>query len=151
MQVLVSSVLKDFLNIHFEEEFWLDKLGYPLGEDQVMFYKMYKKGLKILTSYDSSIVHLDAGSTIMSRDKQKILIYSDFRFKTIFWHRFIYLPEENFLLRIWNIFCLVYTFSFALLISIFKGEFDIFKLKWNAMKDGVSFLRSADYSSLPCI
>ena len=142
---------KDFLNIHFEEEFWLDKLGYPLGEDQVMFYKMYKKGLKILTSYDSSIVHLDAGSTIMSRDKQKILIYSDFRFKTIFWHRFIYLPEENFLLRIWNIFCLVYTFSFALLISIFKGEFDIFKLKWNAMKDGVSFLRSADYSSLPCI
>lgn len=141
---------KNFLDIHFEDELWLDKLGYPLGEDQIMFYKMYKKGLKILTSYDNGIEHLDAGTTI-SKDKEKTLIYADFRFKSIFWHRFIFLPEKSILLKMWDIFCIGYAFSFTLFISLVKGEFDILQLKWVAMKSGWAFTRSKEYKSLPRI
>lgn len=144
------SAKKSFLDIHFEEEQWMDELGYALGEDQVMFYKMYKKGLKILTSYDSGIEHLDAGTTI-SKDKEKTLIYSDFRFKTIFWHRFIYLPEKSILKKFWDILCIGYAFSFTLFISLVKGEFNILQLKWDAMKSGCSFIRSCEYKSLPQI
>lgn len=142
---------KDFLNIHFEEELWMDRLGYALGEDQVMFYKMYKKGMKILTSYNSGIEHLDAGTTIKSKDKEKTLIYADFRFKTIFWHRYIFLPEASIILKLWDILCLGYAFAFTLLISILKGDLDILKLKWNAIKDGFSFLKSSEYKLLPRI
>ena len=144
------SAKKSFLDIHFEEEQWMDELSYALGDDQVMFYKMYKRGLKILTSYDSGIEHLDAGTTI-SKDKEKTLIYSDFRFKTIFWHRFIYLPEEKLLLKGWNILCLGYAFFFTFFLSLVKGDFDILQLKWSAMKSGWSFTRSKEYKSLPRI
>lgn len=142
---------KDFLNIHFEEELWMDSLGYPLGEDQVMFYKMYKKGMKILTSYNSGIEHLDAGSTIKSIDKEKTLIYADFRFKSIFWHRFIYLPEKSILLKFWDILCIGYAFFFTFLISLIKCEFDILRLKRDAIKAGICFINSVEYKSLPCI
>ena len=142
---------KDFLKIKFQEELWLDKQKYPLGEDQVMFYKMHKKGLRVLTSYDSGILHLDAGSSRISEERGKRIIFSDFRFKTIFWHRFIYRCEASFLLKIWDVICISYTFLFTLLISLIKGQFDIFKLKKDAIYEGVSFINSAEYKSLPTV
>ena len=142
---------KVFLDIHFEEELWLDAQIYPLGEDQVMYYKMYKKGYKVLTSYNSGIIHLDAGSTMQNAEKEKRLIYSDFRFKTIFWHRFIFLPEKNTLLNIWNICCIVYTLLFTLIMSLLKLELPILKIKWNAIKDGITFINSKEYKTLPRI
>lgn len=141
----------DFLKIHFEEELWLDKQRYPLGEDQVMFYKMYRKGLRVLTSYNNGIIHLDAGSTMMSEDKTRALIFSDFRFKAIFWHRFIWQCEKSLLLKLWSIVCIIYTFGFAFGISLLKGEWNIFRLKRDAIKDGIAFLRSESYKKLPRI
>lgn len=142
---------KDFLKIEFQEELWLDKQKYPLGEDQVMFYKMHKKGLRVLTSYDSGILHLDAGSSRISEEREKRIIFSDFRFKTIFWHRFIYSCEASFLLKIWDIMCIGYALSFALLISLIKGQFDVFKLKIDAISDGIAFIKSEEYLKLPTI
>ena len=142
---------EDFLKIHFEEELWLDKQRYPLGEDQVMFYKMYRKGLRVLTSYNNGIIHLDAGSTMMSEDKTRALIFSDFRFKTIFWHRFIWQCEKSLLLKLWSFLCIGYAFSFALAISLLKSEWHIFQIKRSAIKDGICFLQSEAYKKLPQI
>lgn len=142
---------KDFLDIHFEEELWMDQMKYALGDDQVMFYKMYCMGLKQLTWFRSGIKHLDAGSTMISEEKEKMLIYSDFRFKTIFWHRFIYLPDKCGWSKIWSIVAIAYTFLFTLLISLLKGKIDIFKLKFKAMKDAVFFIKSEEYRALPLI
>lgn len=129
---------KKFLKISFEQELWLDQVGYPVGEDQVMYYKMYLLGLKILTWYSHGFVHLDGGEN-MQLEKKKKVIYSDFRFKTIFWHRFIYLPEKSKLMRIWSIFCICYTFFFGLIVSLFKARFDIVKIKYMAIRDGIVF------------
>lgn len=142
---------EEFLRIHFEEELWMDQQKYALGDDQVMFYKMYLKGLRVLTSYNSGIIHLDAGSTMQSEDKVRNLIYSDFRFKTIFWHRFIFAMEKSLLLKLWSIVCIIYTFGFALGISILKGEWKIFQLKRDAIKDGIAFIHSESYKKLPRI
>ena len=79
---------EDFLKIAFQEELWLDKAPYALPEDQVMYYKMYKKGLKVLTTFDTGILHLDAGSTMgKSPERSAKLIFSEYRNKLIFWHR----------------------------------------------------------------
>lgn len=140
-----------FLRIRFEEEIWMDSLQYALGDDQVMFYKMYLLGLKQLTWFHSGIKHLDAGNNLNNKEKERRLIYADFRFKTIFWHRFIYLPEKVLLKRGWNIFCIGYVLLFTLFISLLKGQFGILRLKWNAIMEAVKFLRSDEYKRIPRI
>ena len=141
---------QDFLSIHFENELWLDEQPYALGEDQVMYYKMFLNGLKILTWYNHRMIHLDGGGN-HNPEKMKRTIYSDFHFKTIFWHRFIFMPEQSLLLKIWDCICIGYTFLFTLLISLIKCEFSILKPKWSAITDGIRFIRSDEYKKLPRI
>lgn len=141
----------DFLSINFQDELWMDNQAYPLGEDQVMYYKMHLCGLKIFTIYDSGIVHLDAGSTMMSMDKKRSMIYSDFWFKTVFWHRFIYKPERGCVVRCYDFICLTYALLFTLFISLIKFDFDILAIKWNAIRNAIAFLKSDTYRNLPLI
>ncbi len=141
---------ENFLSIHLEDENWIDSQSYAIGDDQVMYYKMYIKGLKILTWYDHNIKHLDAGQNMIPEKEQR-LIYSDFWFKTIFWHRFIYLPEKSFLKKMWSVICIGYVYVFTLGISLLKGQWNIFRLKKSAISDAKKFLRSEEYQSLPLI
>ena len=138
----------DFRSIHFDEELWLDAVSYALGDDQTMYYKMYLQGLKVITWYDCEIQHLDAGGNT-SQEKERQLIYSDFRFKSIFWHRFIYLPERSAAKRLWSALCIGYAFAFTLLISLVKFKFGIFRLKLSAMRDAAVFIRSKEYCKIP--
>ena len=115
-----------------------------------MYYKMYMSGLKVLTSCNSGIKHLDAGANL-SKEKEKMLIYSDFRFKTIFWHRFIFLPEKNLLIKVWDCICIGYAFTFAFMVSLLKLRFDILAIKYNSIRDAAHFLRSDEYKRLPAI
>lgn len=141
---------ENFLKIHFEEELWLDKTDYPMGEDQVMYYKMYLMGLKILTWYNHGFIHLDGGENMLPEKKKKV-IYADFRFKTIFWHRFIYFPDICLWSRVWSMICISYALLFTLLISLLKVRIDIFKLKVKAIKDAIHFIKSKEYRDLPLI
>ena len=141
----------DFLNIHFEDEMWLDSCTYALGDDQVMFYKMTCLGYKQLTVFNTGIVHLDAGTTLLSEDKEKKLMFSDLRFKIISWHRFIFLPERNKCLKLLNYLCIIYTLVFTLMISLLKGRMDILKVKCSSIRESLKFLRSDDYRMLPKI
>lgn len=141
----------DFLRIHFEDELWMDRLKYALGDDQVMYYKMYLSGLRQLTLFHCGIKHLDAGSSMMNEDKERMLIYSDFRFKTIFWHRFIYKPDKSFLSRIWSVICLGHALGFTLFISMIKCNFGILRLKYKAIKEACQFVNSEEYKNLPLI
>lgn len=138
---------EDFLKIRFQNELWLDNMPYPLGEDQVMYYKMYRCGLKQLTWYNHNIEHLDAGDNL-TPEKEKNRLYGDVYFKTIFWHRFIYTPEKNRLVKLWDIACITYYLTFTLLISLTKCNCKVLKAKWTALRDAYSFLRSEKYKSL---
>lgn len=141
---------KSFLSINFMEELWMDEQKYALGDDQVMYYKMYLSGLKILTWYNHNFVHLDAGDNL-NKNKRNKVIYSDFRFKTIFWHRFIYEPDTSTISRLWSFLCILYALLFTLFISLIKFDFSIFKLKYDAIKDAISFIKSDEYKTLPPI
>lgn len=128
---------EDFLKIKYHEELWLDETPYALPDDQVMFYKMHFNGLKVLTSFDSGIVHLDAGST-MQASEEKVLrvIYSEFRNKTIFWHRYIYSCEKNLLMKGWSRICYGYMLAVQhgrSIIKLLKGK----KAEVHAFRKGV--------------
>ena len=136
---------EDFLKIKYEEELWLDETPYALPDDQVMFYKMHLCGLKILTSFDSGIVHLDAGSTMQaSNEKVLKVIYSEFRNKTIFWYKYLYSREKNLLMKGWCWLCFEYMLSVQHMFSwikLLKGrgaEVEAFR---QGLKDGREFIK----------
>lgn len=145
----------DFLRINYDEELWLDKTYYALPDDQIMFYKMYKKGLKILTSFDSGIVHLDASTTIANpKEKSLKLVFSEYRNKLIFWHRFIYLPDQSLLLRVWDVVSVGYAYviqTLKYLLKIMLGKKDEANAFLGGIKDALIFLKSQEYRQLPRI
>lgn len=135
---------QDFLKIQYEDELWLDETPYAFPDDQVMFYKMYLNGLKILTSYDSGIVHLDAGSSTGSVDRTCKVIYSEYRNKLIFWYRFLYSNERNFFLRFWKIACIIYVYglqSINAAYKLLKGKREEANAFFNGTKDALYFIR----------
>lgn len=141
---------QDFLNICYEEELWLDGSPYAFPEDQVMFYKMYMNGLKILTSYDSGILHLDAGT---STDESRMLkvTYSEYRNKLIFWHRFIYMPEKNIFKKVFAVFSICYVYGIQYLkhsIRQIHGDNKAAQAFRKGVIDGKSYLKSLDYKRL---
>ena len=136
----------DFEKIHFDDELWMDNLSYAQGDDQVMFYKMYLHGLKQMTLYGSGIVHLDAGDN-RNPQKEKMLLYADLRFKILFWYRFLYSQEKNFFMKAWDVMCLMYLLFFALFISLVKCRWDILKVKWQAIKDARSLIKSGEVTA----
>ena len=94
-----TAALKD---IHFEDELWLEASGYPLPEDQVMFYKLYLKGYKISVCLNTYFCHLDAASTNDGRRYLKIAQAKAVNFM-IFWYRFIYMQTKG-IKKYWSVF-----------------------------------------------
>lgn len=126
----------DFLSIHFDEEAWLDEVPYAQGDDQAMFYKMYLNGLKVITLFTDKVLHLDAGTTMENSERVCMRIYADFRFKTIFWKRFIYGREQSAAWRLVDIICIGSSFVASLSVSFLKFRWDIMRIKWRGIKDG---------------
>lgn len=139
-----------FLSLNLSEELWVDRMKYPLGEDQITYYKMYKRGLKILTYYQHNIKHLDSGDN-MSISKERTRLYGDAYFKIVFWHRFMFLSENRLFKQILNIGAITYTYFVSIIISLLKLRFDILRIKLNAIYDAIAFLQSEDYKTLPRI
>lgn len=136
---------EDFLKIHFEEDLWLDEAPYALPEDQVMYYKMHLCGLKVLTSFDSGIVHMDAGSTMQTSDEKVLkVIYSEFRNKTIFWYKYLYSQEKNLWMKGWCCICFGYMLAIQHVRSLMKlmkgkkAEVEAFR---KGVKDGKDYIK----------
>lgn len=132
---------KDFLSINFQEELWLDMMPYPIGEDQVMYFKMYCNGFKQLTWYNHQFVHLDAGSN-MTFEKEQKRLFGDIFFKIVFWYRFIRANSKNIIDCIWNYICIIYYICFQILVSVIKGEKRILKTKITAIRQAIESIKN---------
>ena len=141
----------DFLKINFHDELWLDQIGYAIGDDQIMFYKMYLSGLKQLTAFGTGIKHLDAGNNLGNKKKELKLIEGDYFFRKVFWHRFLQMPEHNYFKRVWNRVCISYFYAFGFFISAIKGEKETTAAKHRGLNKANTFLKSEQYLSLPKI
>ncbi|MCM1138964.1 MAG: glycosyltransferase [Muribaculum sp.] len=141
----------DFLKIRFADELWLDKMGYPIGEDQIMYYKMYLSGLKVMTLYGSGIEHLDAGGNLGNKEKEQRVVGADYFFRRVFFDRFILKPERNVMKRLWSRICIGYFYAFGLTVSSIKGEKEVLRIKCEALRRANEFLKSETYRKLPLI
>ena len=142
-----------FLSIHFEEEMWLDKTPYALPDDQVMFYKFFKLGYKVLTAFDTGIIHLDAGSTIKATScKIQSVSYSESRNKLIYWHRFIYVPDKNnIIMLLLDVICFLSANIVRMFLMLVKLRIGELKSWIKGVSDGISYIKSNEYKQLPII
>ncbi|MBV7440786.1 hypothetical protein KRX57_05080 [Weeksellaceae bacterium TAE3-ERU29] len=113
------------IRLKYEEELWLDNVKYAWPDDQVFFYKLFLQGNKIIYNKSLSYYHLDAGASLTGNNLSKKInqTFSISCNSTIFWHRFIYLPEKNKLKRVWKISCLIYRIINTTLFTLFRNAF----------------------------
>lgn len=146
---------EDFLSIHYEDELWLDKTYYAFPDDQVMFYKMYCYGLKILTSFDSGVIHLDASSTVLdTNEKMMKIVFSEYRNKLIFWHRFLFRPEPIFFVKVLKCVSILSSYLFEGVkygVYMLFGRYTKGKAFFSGVSDALCYIRSDEYKRLPAV
>lgn len=83
-----------FKKIHFEDERWMDKFRYALGEDTAFAYKLYNQGYNVLIHYNSGIIHLDTGSSMIGYDMLKMNVKCN-KIEFIDWYRMVFDLKKN--------------------------------------------------------
>ena len=127
-----------FDQIRFHEEIWMDSFRYPLGEDQIFAYKLYRKGFQAAVHFNSGIIHLDAGSS--QRGNVDEAFYAARVIRYIIWHRSIYTPDR----RIKRIADIVSYYSFWLWLALIKP-----KGAMKALREAKQFTDSDVYLNIP--
>lgn len=87
------------LEIHFEDERWLDMLKYAFMDDQLFVYKFHLYGFKTFMHYGLNLKHLDAGSSHY-RDFKK-MNYVTGMARYVCWHRSIFSTQKSSLGKIY--------------------------------------------------
>lgn len=52
-----------FLDLHFQDELWIDMFDFSYGDDTLLSYKVYKNGYRLGILYNSKIENLDGNSS----------------------------------------------------------------------------------------
>lgn len=132
---------KALRDIHFEDELWLENSGYPLPEDQVMFYKLYLKRYKIAVCLDTYFCHLDAASTNDGKRYLKIAQAKAGNF-LIFWHRFIYTQTKGWK-KYWSAIFAFWRISMECMLYIMKcHNIAVLKSVWKGFTFGLAYIKT---------
>lgn len=116
-----------FRGIHYENELWIDKFpAGTFGEDQVMSYKFHRNGYKVLTAYDTGILHLDAGTNNVHEKPYRKIRYRALAYYMT-WYHTLYNIEDS---SLWEktLCCLAYLWRF-LLGSLTRIAYSIIKMQ----------------------
>lgn len=141
-----------YQSIHFEDERWMETYPYACGDDQLFFYKLYLYGFKVLTSFDTEILHLDAGAGHL-KDKTKFNYYFAY-LDYIIWRRSVFEVKTTKIAKLWSTCC--YSIFYPLrglpitiLRTIKHRSFIFFIQGFKAMRDARKYTKSEEYKSIP--
>lgn len=141
-----------YRSIHFEDERWLDKMGYAAGDDQLFFYKMHLMGFRVLQYLNSGVIHLDAQSGHRKSNKNKMFLQKKNMF--IMWYRIIFnirsksFFEKSRCVSAFSWRCLFGVFTLPLEVVHYKQPrffIDYFRGLWA----GYKYVRSEEYRNIP--
>lgn len=142
-----------WLNLHIEDELWLEGMGFPYGEDALEFYKLFVNGGKLWMLYDSGVTNIDAKTSSGDFQRNDCKFYVRSMASLVLWHRMIYSTRKSMIGKFYavcsfaiKIICLLLVNMFASLILLnvmvlvfyVKGGFEGFK-----------FILSKSYRQLP--
>ena len=132
-----------YKKLNYQDELWLDNLGFAYCEDQIETYKIYKNGYKLGVLFNSGIIHLDAKTDSHHYIKNKKKIYIRTKASFAIWWRTIlsssdskskkFLAVMSFATKtIWTLILLtvfsLISFSYSPIIQFLKGNLDGWRL-----------------------
>ena len=143
-----------FLSLHLEDELWLEKLGFPFGEDVLETYKLYKNNYKLGVYYGSGIKNLDAKSSsgVFQKDEKKFYVRSYASF--VLWWRMIFdLKDQPALSSMLSALSFGFKTVWLLLIhfiaALFLRKIRIPYYYVKGIIDGWNYVHSEDYKKIP--
>lgn len=84
-----------FQNIEYNDEIWLDKLGFAYGDDTVMSYKASSRGMKVGVDFGAEVLHLNTKTASNNYRKAKYRFHIRAQAMTMTWWRMLYKPHGN--------------------------------------------------------
>ena len=143
-----------FLALHLTDELWLEKFGFPYGEDALTFNKLYKNGHRLAVHYNSGIINLDGKSSSGSfqRDPKKFYTRSCASF--LIWHRTCFnLKGISFFKKMWILLSFCFKAIWLLLVhalsAIILHSFKVLFYYIKGLFDGLKSIQSDGYRCLP--
>ena len=143
-----------FSRLHLEEELWLDRLGFPYGEDALMFYKLHANSGRLGVLYDAGIINLDAKSSSGAFRKSAEHIYIRTKALLITWWRMCYktgkdMPCSRALALISFGFKSTWLFLIMFIAALVKWDFHYLTSFCKGLKDGRKEVHSPEFQNLP--
>lgn len=137
--------------IHFEDERWMDRANFGLGEDQLFYYKLFKYEYRVLTSFDAKVIHLNAGAGHEKNNER--MSYSCGFCRYAIWRRTIFDLQPS---KLQRFLCRSALFldtirSFPLNVAIMLKYLSVsqFKAQQKGRKAAEDFLETEEYLFYP--
>lgn len=143
-----------FLKYRMEEELWLERLGFPYGEDALMFNKLFRNGGNLSILYDSGIINQDAKSSSGSFRKSERHIYIRTKASFMIWWRSCYKNGKDTVASRFSA-TMAYGLKALWLIPVMacaalvKGDGRVFSSYFKGLQDGWKEVHSEAFQSLP--
>ncbi|MDO5394820.1 MAG: hypothetical protein Q4F07_02515 [Bacteroidales bacterium] len=143
-----------WLKLHIEDELWMDRLGFAYGDDQLIFNKAYKNGLKTGMLFNSGCTHMDAKSTSGQYHADKNKLAWRTRGIYLLWHRSCYnLPDTSRFKRLYRTCCFTGRMSLILMshaaLSLRHMRIQPLTTFFKGIKEGRKFSNSKEFRTLP--
>lgn len=135
-----------FLALKIEDELWLDRLGFPYGEDMLTFYKLHFNGYKLGILYDSGVINLDGKSSSGLHHANEKKFYTRSKGSFLVWWRCCYGIQRSTLSKAWvssiyvikclwlllvNILCIIPSRNLKIPFLYIKGIWDALRFVWS--------------------
>lgn len=142
-----------FRDIRVEDELWLDRLGFPYGEDMITFYKLHVNGYKLGILYDSGVVNLDGKSSSGGHHANERKFYTRSKGSFLIWWRCCYgiqcsVIDKVLVSLLYSLKCL-WLLLVNILTIIPARNIRIPVLYLQGIIDAVRFVRSEEGAQIP--
>lgn len=140
------------LKLHLEDETFLDRMGFPFGEDLLTFYKVYVNGYKMLIHYNSGIEHLDGKSSSSAYHSNVNKFYVRAKGSFILWWRVCYQTMKwKWLVALVFGMKLVWLFFVNCAAAVVMRNVKIPYLYIKGTVDAYKFVHSDEYKKVPLL
>ncbi len=143
-----------FLALHLTDELWLEKFGFPYGEDALTFNKLYKNGFRLGAHYSCGIRHLNAQSSSRAFKGNKQRFHTRSMASFLIWYRTCYnLDSLPWWRKVWAVISYVIKFLWLFFIHVGSSvHFRSFKVVSNyvlGVIDGLKMIKTEEFKQIP--
>ena len=143
-----------FRKLRMEDELWLERLGFPYGEDALLFYKLHANAGHLGVLYSSGITNLDAQSSSGSFRKSAEHIYVRTKASFMIWWRSCYrngkdTPSSRIMAATAFGFKTLWLFPVMCTAALVKWDGHFVASYFKGLRDGWREVHSSEFHSLP--